>query len=211
MSVQKPGHGVVMASARALLTDWAQVARQSRAALDPASLRLDQGVLKTDGKAQQERREESEPRSGLRDERGKTWTNPRSRHNHSTISDLKRITRGLLPLPLGYRCHTSKSYTPATDLGPEAPLLLDFPVFTAHTFCQRAGTRSSTVHRVQPVRLPAQSGVILASYRLHMAAWQGTSLARLLWNPSTHCATRHDWSQMASAPVSAQRAILKSS
>ena len=46
MSVQKPGHGVVMASARALLTDWAQVARESRAALDPASLRLDQGVLK---------------------------------------------------------------------------------------------------------------------------------------------------------------------
>ena len=154
VSVQKPGHGVVMASARALLTDWAQVARQSRAALDPASLRLDQGVLKTDGKAQQERREESEPRSGLRDERGKTWTNPRSRHNHSTISDLKRITRGLLPLPLGYRCHTSKSYTPATDLGPEAPLLLDFPGFTAHTFCQRAGTRSSTVHRVQLVRFP---------------------------------------------------------
>ena len=30
-----PGHGVVMASARALLTDWAQVARESRAA-DPA-------------------------------------------------------------------------------------------------------------------------------------------------------------------------------
>ena len=118
MSVQMPGHGVVMASARALLTDWAQVARQSRAALDPASLRLDQGVLKTDGKAQQERREESEPRSGLRDERGKTWTNPRSRHNHSTISDLKRITRGLLPLPLGYRCHTSKSYTPATESEP---------------------------------------------------------------------------------------------
>ena len=45
MSVQKPGHGVVMASARALLTDWAQVARENRAALDPASLRLDQGVF----------------------------------------------------------------------------------------------------------------------------------------------------------------------
>ena len=78
-------------------------------------------------------------------------------------------------------------------------------------FCQRAGTRSSTVHRVQPVRFPAQSGVRLAPYRLHMAAWQGTSLARLLGDPSTHCATRHDRSQMDSAPVSAQRAILKSS
>ena len=46
--------------------------------------------VKTDGKKpqQQERGAESEPRSGLRDERGKTWTNPRSRHNHSTISDL---------------------------------------------------------------------------------------------------------------------------
>ena len=176
VSVQKPGHGVVMASARALLTDWAQVARESRAAVDPASLRLDQGVLKADGKVeQQERGEESEPRAGLRDERGKTWTNPRSIHNHSTIS----------------------------DLGSEAPLLLDFPVSTAHTFCQRAGTRSSTVHRVQPVRFPAQSGVRLASYRLHMAAWQGTLLARLLEDPSPHCATRHDRSQMDSAPVSA--------
>ena len=78
------------------------------------------------GRYAEERGEESETRAGLRDERGKTWTNPRSIHNHSTIS----------------------------DLGSEAPLLLDFPVSTAHTFCQRAGTRSSTVHRVQLVRFP---------------------------------------------------------
>ena len=136
--------------------------RQSRAALDPASLRLDQGVLKADGKVeQQERGEESEPRAGLRDERGKTWTNPRSIHNHSTIS----------------------------DLGSEAPLLLDFPVSTAHTFCQRAGTRSRTVHRVQPVRFFLRSQVSDSRRTSHMAAWQGMlacfEILRLIAQPAT--------------------------
>ena len=77
VSVQMPGHGVVMASARALLTDWAQVARESRAALDPASLRLDQGALKTDGTNNTQRASRA-PGSA---------TNVET-HNHSTISDL---------------------------------------------------------------------------------------------------------------------------
>ena len=159
VSVQKPGHGVVMASARALLTDWAQVARQSRVALDPASLRLarPRGIKK-----RTEQLRAVDRRAALRAPR-RTWKDL-DESSLETTTQLYLIS------------------------GSEA-LLLDFPISTAHTFCQCAGTRSRTVHRVQPARFFLRSQVSDSRRTSHMAAWQGMlacfEILRLIAQPAT--------------------------